>query len=155
MTTVPAIAMTHRVGMFTRINLSPLSRRSDFQAQSGQGRRSFLSGLSQNGVARTTKGMLMTDSSESLSRRDLLQGALSGAVLFTVPAAALAAGDDADKAAVRAQIPKMHAENVKRLQDWIALPSIAAENRNYPQGAEYMAKLATDAGFSGVKIIPN
>ena len=33
------------------------------------------------------------------------------------------------------------------LQDWIALPSIAAENRNYPQGAEYMAKLARDAGF--------
>src|SRR6202167_3260966 len=117
-------------------------------------RRSFPSGLSQNGAARTTKGMLMTDSSESLSRRDLLQGALSGAVLFTVPAAALAAGDDADKAAVLAQIPKMHAENVKRLQDWIALPSIAAENRNYPQGAEYMANLATAAGFTGVKIIP-
>jgi hypothetical protein len=35
---------------------------------------------------------------------------------------------------VLAQIPKMHADNVKRLQDWIALPSIAAENRNYPGG---------------------
>ena len=33
------------------------------------------------------------------------------------------------------------------LRDWIALPSIAAENLNYPQGAEYMAKLARDAGF--------
>jgi acetylornithine deacetylase/succinyl-diaminopimelate desuccinylase-like protein len=99
--------------------------------------------------------MLMTDSSEPFSRRDLLQGALSGAALFAVPAAALAAaGDDPDKAAVLAQIPKMHAENVKRLQDWIALPSIAAENRNYPKGAEYMAQLATDAGFRGVKIIP-
>jgi len=43
---------------------------------------------------------------------------------------------------------------VKRLQDWIALPSIAAENRNYPQGPEYMAKLATDAGFSNVEVIP-
>jgi acetylornithine deacetylase/succinyl-diaminopimelate desuccinylase-like protein len=97
----------------------------------------------------------MTDLSEPFSRRDLLQSALSGAVLLTVPAAALAAaGDDPDKAAVLAQIPQMHAENVKRLQDWIALPSIAAENRNYPKGAEYMAKLATDAGFTGVKIIP-
>ena len=28
------------------------------------------------------------------------------------------------------------------LQDWIALPSIAAENVNYPKGAEYMAQLA-------------
>jgi len=97
----------------------------------------------------------MSDSSEALSRRDFVQGALSGAVLMTAPAAALAAaGDDPDKAAVLAQIPKMHAENVKRLQDWIALPSIAAENRNYPKGAEFMAKLAEQAGFSGVKIIP-
>ena len=53
-----------------------------------------------------------------------------------------------------AQIPGMHAANVRRLQEWIALPSIAAENRNYPQGPEYMAKLARDAGFTGVEIVP-
>src|ERR1700731_5272071 len=97
----------------------------------------------------------MTDHADGVSRRDFVQGALSGAVLMAAPTAALAAaGDDPDKAAVLAQIPKMHAENVKRLQDWIALPSIAAENRNYPQGAEFMAKLAEQAGFSGVKLIP-
>jgi len=97
----------------------------------------------------------MGDMDDGVSRRDFVQGALSGAVLMAAPAVALAAsGDNPDKAAVLAQIPKMHAENVKRLQDWIALPSIAAENRNYPQGAEYMAKLAELAGFSGVKIIP-
>ncbi len=97
----------------------------------------------------------MTDLSEAFSRRDFVQGALSGAVLMTGPAAALAAaGEDPDKAAVLAQIPKMHAENVRRLQDWIALPSIAAENRNYPKGAEHMAKLAEQAGFTGMKIIP-
>src|SRR6202451_3731417 len=97
----------------------------------------------------------MTDLSEPFSRRDLLQSALSGAALLAVPAAALAAaGADPDKAAVLAQIPKMHAENLKRLQDWIALPSIAAENRNYPQGPEYMAQLASAAGFSGVKVVP-
>ena len=96
----------------------------------------------------------MTDEAEGLSRRDFVQGAFSGAVLVAAPTAALAAGGNADKATVLAQIPKMHAENVKRLQDWIALPSIAAENRNYPQGAEYMAKLAEQAGFTGVKLIP-
>jgi acetylornithine deacetylase/succinyl-diaminopimelate desuccinylase-like protein len=92
----------------------------------------------------------------SLSRRGFVQGAVSGAALAAVPSVILAAGaaQDADKAAVLAQIPKMHAVNVKRLQDWIALPSIAAENRNYPQGPEYMAKLAQDAGFTGVKLIP-
>src|SRR5258708_31146059 len=101
------------------------------------------------------RGYFMTDLSEAFSRRDFVQGALSGAVCRTGPAAALAAaGEDPDKAAVLAQIPKMHAENVRRLQDWIALPSIAAENRNYHKGAEHMAKLAEQAGFTGMKIIP-
>ncbi|MEP6885405.1 MAG: M20/M25/M40 family metallo-hydrolase [Gammaproteobacteria bacterium] len=98
----------------------------------------------------------MTDSTDqALSRRDFVQGTIAGAVLAAAPAAlATGAGKNSDKAAVLAQIPAMHAENVKRLQDWIALPSIAAENRNYPQGAEYMAKLAEQAGFTGVKLIP-
>ena len=56
--------------------------------------------------------------------------------------------------AVLAQVPKMHDDNVKRLQEWIALPSIAAENRNFPQGPDYMAKLAREAGFTDVEIIP-
>ncbi len=62
--------------------------------------------------------------------------------------------DDHDLQSVLSQIPKMHDENVKRLQEWIALPSIAAENRNYPQGPEYMARLARDAGFANVEIVP-
>jgi acetylornithine deacetylase/succinyl-diaminopimelate desuccinylase-like protein len=89
-----------------------------------------------------------------LSRRDFVHGAVSSAMLVAAPTLVMAAGTDADKSAVIAQIAKQHADNIKRLQNWIALPSIAAENRNYPQGAEYMAKLATDAGFTDVKIIP-
>jgi hypothetical protein len=49
----------------------------------------------------------------------------------------LAAGDKSgdakfggDLAAVRAAIDKQRPEAIKRLQNWIALPSIAAENRN-------------------------
>jgi acetylornithine deacetylase/succinyl-diaminopimelate desuccinylase-like protein len=89
-----------------------------------------------------------------LSRRDFVHGAVTSALLSAAPTLVMAAGTNADKAAVVAQIAKQHAENIKRLQNWIALPSIAAENRNYPQGAEYMAKLATEAGFTDVKIIP-
>jgi acetylornithine deacetylase/succinyl-diaminopimelate desuccinylase-like protein len=63
---------------------------------------------------------------------------------------AFAASDLAD---IRGEITKRHAEAVKRLQDWIALPSIAAENRNYPAGPEYMAQLARDAGFQHVAIL--
>ena len=97
----------------------------------------------------------MTDLSEALSRRDFVQGALSGAVLMTGTAAALAtAGDDPDKAAVLAQIPKMHAENVKRLQDWIALPSIAAENRNMKEGCQMMIDLLKEAGFQSATMMP-
>ena len=52
-----------------------------------------------------------------------------------------------DFAEVKAQVAKQHDEAVKRLQDWIHLPSIAAENRGYPEGAEFMIKLAREAGF--------
>jgi acetylornithine deacetylase/succinyl-diaminopimelate desuccinylase-like protein len=59
----------------------------------------------------------------------------------------------ADQDAVIAGIPKQHATTVQMLRDWIALPSIAAENKGYPQGADYMAKLARDAGFSRVDLV--
>jgi acetylornithine deacetylase/succinyl-diaminopimelate desuccinylase-like protein len=55
---------------------------------------------------------------------------------------------------VIAQIGQQHAQTLKTLQEWIALPSIAAENRGYPQGAEYMAQLARDTGFQHVEVIP-
>jgi len=99
----------------------------------------------------------MSDNNDNAwTRRDFVQSAVSGAVLVATPSFLIAAGagGDGNKAAVLAQIPKQHAENIKRLQDWIALPSIAAENRNYPQGAEYMMKLAAEAGFTDLKIIP-
>src|SRR5579863_5852391 len=96
----------------------------------------------------------MTDAIDTrLGRRDFLNASVSAALLSALPGAALAAGCPG-KAAVLAQVPRMHAANIKRLQDWIALPSIAAENRNYPQGPEHMAQLARDAGFSDVRIMP-
>ena len=52
-----------------------------------------------------------------------------------------------DLAPIKDEIGKRHEEAVKRLQDWIHLPSIAAENRGYPDGADLMIKLAKDAGF--------
>ena len=54
---------------------------------------------------------------------------------------------------VRREIASRHDEAVKRLHDWIAQVSIAAENRGYPEGAEYMAKLARDAGFQKADVI--
>jgi acetylornithine deacetylase/succinyl-diaminopimelate desuccinylase-like protein len=87
------------------------------------------------------------------NRREFIQGALAGAALASLPISVFGA-DNSDMQAVLAQVPKMHADNVKRLQEWIALPSIAAENLNFPQGPDYMAKLAREAGFTDVEIIP-
>src|SRR5215471_15949669 len=65
--------------------------------------------------------------------------------------AAPAADNFAD---VQKQVTAKHDEAVKRLQDWIALPSIAAESLNSAAGAERMAQLARDAGFQKVTIVP-
>jgi acetylornithine deacetylase/succinyl-diaminopimelate desuccinylase-like protein len=90
----------------------------------------------------------------ALNRREFVQGSLSASLLAAAPMAVLAAADNPDKAPVLAQVPKLHQQNLRRLQQWIALPSIAAENRNYPEGPEFMARLAREAGFTGVKLIP-
>lgn len=96
----------------------------------------------------------MSDSKTfATNRREFLYGAIAGSTLAALPKSAMAL-ENADMQAVLAQIPKMHEENLRRLQEWIALPSIAAENRNYPQGPEHMAKLARDAGFTNVEIVP-
>lgn len=60
---------------------------------------------------------------------------------------------DADLADIKSQIAKQHDRAVKRLQDWIRLPAIAAENRGFPEGAEQMAKLLKEVGFQQATLI--
>ncbi len=96
----------------------------------------------------------MSDSNyDPFSRREFIQGALAATALAALPIHGYSAASS-DMQSVLNEVPKMHDDNVKRLQDWIALPSIAAENRNYPQGADYMAQLARDAGFANVELVP-
>ena len=97
-----------------------------------------------------------SSSSGDMNRRDFLEGATTLAAAFAVGARSPRHlfGGVSPKDEVIAQIAAQHAETIKLLQDWIALPSIAAENRGYPQGAEYMAQLARDAGFQQVQVIP-
>src|SRR5262245_50204288 len=92
------------------------------------------------------------DTFGDVTRREFLQtGAASAATVAMAGPAALFAATDQE--AVAAEIAKLHNTTVQRLRDWIALPSIAAENRGYPQGAEYMARLAREAGFTRVETI--
>jgi acetylornithine deacetylase/succinyl-diaminopimelate desuccinylase-like protein len=58
-----------------------------------------------------------------------------------------------DLPAIQREVVKRHDEALKRLQDWIALPAIAAENRGYPEGAQHMAQLLRDAGFQQATIL--
>ena len=87
-----------------------------------------------------------------INRRDFVQAASTMAAAFAIggrlPFAPVSPKDD-----VIAQIAPQHAQTITMLRDWIALPSIAAENRGYPQGAEYMAQLARDAGFQRVELV--
>src|SRR5690348_7728896 len=88
------------------------------------------------------------DSTTPLARPVLR--ALACTALLIAPTAF---ANDAQLATLRKQVAAQHDTTVQRLRDWIALPSIAAENLNYPQGADYMAKLLTDAGFQHVETI--
>jgi len=85
-------------------------------------------------------------------RRRLLAGAAASGLASLAPAAAFAADGYAD---VKKALTAGHGAAIKRLQDWIALPSIAAENLNYPKGAEYMKQLALDAGFQKAELVPS
>jgi len=76
--------------------------------------------------------------------------ALLAAITIPGTHAARAADDLAD---VRRQIAARHDEAVKRLQDWIALPSIAAESLNSAEGADRMAQLVREAGFQNVTVV--
>ena len=85
----------------------------------------------------------------SLSTRNTIVAGIAAIAIAFAPGHA--AADDLE--AIRTEVGKRHDESVKRLQDWIALPSIAAENLNYPAGAEHMAKLAREAGFQQVTVV--
>jgi len=87
-----------------------------------------------------------------MNRRDFITATAAGTAGVAIAGPAALAASDRD--AVVAQIGRQHEATVKMLRDWIALPSIAAEDRNYPQGADYMARLAREAGFTRVDVVP-
>jgi acetylornithine deacetylase/succinyl-diaminopimelate desuccinylase-like protein len=74
------------------------------------------------------------------------------ALILTIQSSLAAQTDDLT--AIKAQVAQRHDEAVKRLHDWIAQVSIAAEDRGYPDGAEYMARLAREAGFQQADVVP-
>ncbi len=90
-----------------------------------------------------------------VDRRTFLQTTIAGTagLVVTNPIIAAQTARAAGRDAVVAQIASRHDATVKMLRDWIALPSIAAENLGYPQGANYLADLARGAGFDRAEVI--
>jgi acetylornithine deacetylase/succinyl-diaminopimelate desuccinylase-like protein len=81
----------------------------------------------------------------------LTVSAILAAGVAAVPASAAPGDPGRDK--VVAAIHANHDATVERLRDWIKLPTIANMNINHREGAEYMRKLALDAGFQQARIV--
>ena len=89
-------------------------------------------------------------------RRTFLQGAAAtaAAAAATLAMPRWAQPHPGDLDAIRAEVEKRHDESVKRLQDWIRQPSIAAENRGMNEGCELTMRMLRDAGFQQATKIP-
>jgi len=83
-----------------------------------------------------------------MNRRSFVRGAAGAAALFGRRAIA---ADAPDFKPIQVEIEKRHQESVRRLQEWIRQPSIAAENRGMTEGCEMMMRLLRDAGFTHVE----
>jgi len=83
----------------------------------------------------------------TFSRRTLLLGAAAGAV-------ALRRAQADELAPIYDEIRKRHDEAVRRIQRWIQLPSIAAENLASEEGVRLAMQLFEEAGFQQVTRIP-
>ena len=100
----------------------------------------------------------MPNDNSPATRREFINTTLAGAAATATAGFGLVSVDSVfaqdDQGAVVAEIAKQHDATIQALREWIAFPSIAAENRGYPEGAEYMAKLAREAGFTKVQVLP-
>jgi acetylornithine deacetylase/succinyl-diaminopimelate desuccinylase-like protein len=90
-----------------------------------------------------------------MNRRDLLKGAAAGAATLVLPARTIASpAASSDLKPVLAQVEKRHDEAVRRLQEWIRQPSIAAENRGMTEGCDLLIRMLKDAGFGRAEKVP-
>jgi acetylornithine deacetylase/succinyl-diaminopimelate desuccinylase-like protein len=104
---------------------------------------------------------MSTSNVEQPGRRGLMLMAAAAGATFAMPRLILAAsnkGVDAkfggDLADIRTALEKQRPAAIRRLQNWIALPSIAAENRNMKEGCQMMIDLLKEAGFQSATMMP-
>src|SRR5437868_585622 len=79
-----------------------------------------------------------------IDRRSFLMGSASAAWAATAP----------DLKSIQAEIEKRHDESVRRIQNWIKQPTIAAENRGINEGTDLMMQLLREVGCEQVTKCP-
>jgi acetylornithine deacetylase/succinyl-diaminopimelate desuccinylase-like protein len=87
-----------------------------------------------------------------MNRRTFLKGAAASAATLAWTQRAESAEHDVDP--LRKEIEKRHDEAVRRLQEWIRQPSIAAENRGVSEGCDLTIRLLREAGFEHITRVP-
>jgi len=88
-----------------------------------------------------------------MKRRTFLKGAAAGAATLAAwPHQTFSAQNNLDD--IRKEIAKRHDENVRRLQEWIRQPSIAAENRGVSEGCDLTIRMLREAGFDRATRVP-
>jgi acetylornithine deacetylase/succinyl-diaminopimelate desuccinylase-like protein len=80
-------------------------------------------------------------------------GVVAAIIALGVPAG-IARAETPNRPQLATALKAEHSANMKRLQDWIAYPTIAAEKLNVDKGADYMRQLLLDAGFQKAKVVP-
>jgi acetylornithine deacetylase/succinyl-diaminopimelate desuccinylase-like protein len=79
---------------------------------------------------------------------------LVGAAAALLSAEAARAATTPDLKPIAAEIEKRHDESVRRIQEWIKQPTIAAENKGINEGCDLMIRLLRDAGCNQVTKCP-
>ncbi len=87
-----------------------------------------------------------------MDRRKFLHRVGAAAASLALPSPGRSAS--ADFSPVYGEIAKRHDEAVRRLQDWIRQPSIAAENRGMNEGCELLIRMLREAGFDKAVRVP-
>ena len=87
-----------------------------------------------------------------MNRRTFLEALAAGAATFALPAPGRP--QTPNLAPVFAEVEKRHNEAVRRLQEWIRQPSIAAENRGVEEGNALLIRMLRDAGFDTAVRVP-
>src|SRR5215471_14616456 len=92
---------------------------------------------------------LAMSESKTVDRRGFLLGAAAA-----LAPAALKGDTSPDVKAAFTEVEKRHAESVRRIQDWIRQPTIAAENKGITEGNDLMIRLLKDVGCNQVTKCP-